>query len=261
VQDGWVISGGPWTFGSYSLWAPFTNLGCIADDGGEPRLVAIQVPLDELRFLDDWQVAGMRGTGSVSITLAEGELSVPGYRGADFRDIASGPLENGLKGSSGRRQRPARLSASWRGCRSASRRAPWSASSRPLAGDPFAAPRTRVSSRPALPISCSLKFIPKTRSATLMTRANAEYTDHFGALAAAGIAPTPGYAKRSVPGFSWRPPMRPNGARRRSRFSRVALGPTQSSRASRFNAAGATGASSPCTARSISRPCWRTMDD
>ena len=33
VEDGWIISGGPWTFGSDSLWAPFTNLGCIARDG------------------------------------------------------------------------------------------------------------------------------------------------------------------------------------------------------------------------------------
>ena len=99
VEGGWIISGGPWTFGSDSLWAPYTNLGCIARDGEEPYLVGVQVPLDELRFLDDWQVAGMRGTGSVSITLAGEELFVPDYRGVDFRDIASGSLDNGLKGS------------------------------------------------------------------------------------------------------------------------------------------------------------------
>src|SRR5260370_6330222 len=66
VAGGWVISGGPWTFGSDSLWAPFTNLGCIDDDGEGPHLVGVQVPLDQLRFLDDWQGAGMAGTGSGS---------------------------------------------------------------------------------------------------------------------------------------------------------------------------------------------------
>ena len=85
VEGGWIITGGPWTFGSDSLWAPFTNLGCIADDGDGPYLVGVQVPLDELRFLDDWHVAGMRATGSVSITLAGDELFVPDYRGVDFR--------------------------------------------------------------------------------------------------------------------------------------------------------------------------------
>ena len=32
-----------------------------------PYLVGVQVPRDELRFIDDWQVAGMRATGSVSL--------------------------------------------------------------------------------------------------------------------------------------------------------------------------------------------------
>ena len=36
VEGGWIITGGPWTFGTDSLWAPFTNLGCIADDGDGP---------------------------------------------------------------------------------------------------------------------------------------------------------------------------------------------------------------------------------
>src|SRR3954451_9084353 len=96
VPDGWVVSGGPWTFATDSLWAPFTNLGCIADDGDGPYLVALQVPVEELRFLDDWHVAGMRGTGSVSVTLAGEELFVPAYRGVDFRDIAAGAADSGL---------------------------------------------------------------------------------------------------------------------------------------------------------------------
>ena len=57
------------------------------------------MPRDELRFLDDWHVAGMRATGSVSITLAADELFVPDYRGVDFREIAAGTLDSGLQGS------------------------------------------------------------------------------------------------------------------------------------------------------------------
>ena len=74
----------------------------IADDGEGPHLVAVQVPLDELRFLDDWQVAGMRATGSVSIKLAENELFVADYRCVDFRDIASGSLDSSLEGPLGK---------------------------------------------------------------------------------------------------------------------------------------------------------------
>ena len=97
--DGWLISGGPGPSAATPLWAPFTNLGCIADDGDGPYLVGVQVPLDQLRFLDDWNVAGMRATGSVSIELPSDELFVPDYRGVDFRDVTAGQ----------HRQRPGRL--------------------------------------------------------------------------------------------------------------------------------------------------------
>ena len=44
VDGGWLITGGPWTFATASLWAPFTNLGCIAEDADGTYLVAVQVP-------------------------------------------------------------------------------------------------------------------------------------------------------------------------------------------------------------------------
>ena len=50
----------------------------------------------------------MSGTGSVSITLAEGELFVPEYRGVDFRDVLGGTLDDGLKGSLWRAPPPGR---------------------------------------------------------------------------------------------------------------------------------------------------------
>ncbi len=99
APGGWILSGGPWTFGSDALWAPYTNLGCMANDGDGPYLVGAQVPRDQLRFLDDWQVAGMRATGSVSLTLPEDELFVPEHRCVDFRDVVGMTLDTGLKGS------------------------------------------------------------------------------------------------------------------------------------------------------------------
>ncbi len=99
VEDGWIITGGPWTFATASLWAPFTNLGCLAEDASGTYMVAVQAPRDELNFLDDWHVAGMRGTGSVSVTLKSDEFLVPDYRVVDFRQITSGAIESGLAGS------------------------------------------------------------------------------------------------------------------------------------------------------------------
>ena len=50
VERGWILSGGPWTFGSDALWAPYTNLGCIAKDGEESYLVGAQVPRGPATF-------------------------------------------------------------------------------------------------------------------------------------------------------------------------------------------------------------------
>src|SRR5213083_73376 len=47
VEGGWIISGGPWTFGSDALWAPYTNLGCIADEGEGTFLLGVQVAIDQ----------------------------------------------------------------------------------------------------------------------------------------------------------------------------------------------------------------------
>ena len=187
------ISGGPWTFGSDSLWAPFTNLGCIADDGDGPYLVGVQVPRDELRFLDDWHVAGMRATGSVSITLAADELFVPDYRGVDFRDIAGGTLDSGLPGRCGRRRHSAGRSARWRGCRSASPRARWSASSSAPPAGPIRGTTYKNQLEAPLTHLMLAEVHSKIQSATLMTRANAEETDRLGVLAAAGTPADPEY--------------------------------------------------------------------
>ena len=191
VDGGWIISGGLWTFGSDSLWAPYTNLGCIARDGEEPYLVGVQVPLDELRFLDDWQVAGMRGTGSVSITLAGEELFVPEYRGVDFREIAGGALDNGLKGSLWKAPSLGWAFSLMAGmsigiAQGALDRFLERSAGRPIRGTTYKnqldAPLTHL---------MLAEVHSKIRSATLLTRANADETDELGVLAAAGTPADP----------------------------------------------------------------------
>ncbi|MFJ8826891.1 acyl-CoA dehydrogenase family protein [Streptomyces sp. NPDC102467] len=186
VDGGWIVSGGPWTFGSDSLWAPYTNLGCIADDGEGSYLVGLQVPRDELRFLDDWKVAGMRATGSVSMTLAQEELFVPEYRGVDFRHIVGAALDNGLDGSLWKAPSLGWAFSLMAGmsigiARGALERFLERSAGRPVRGTTYKnqleAPLTHL---------MLAEVHSKIQSATAMTRANAEETDRLGALAAAG---------------------------------------------------------------------------
>jgi len=196
VEGGWVLSGGPWTFATGSLWAPFTNLGCIADDGDGPYLVAAQVPREELRFLDDWHVAGMRGTGSVSVTLAGEELFVPDYRGVDFRDIAGGALDSGLAGSLWKVPNLGWAFTTMAGmsiglAQGALERFLERSAGRPIRGTTYKnqleAPLTHL---------MLAEVHSKIQAATLMTRANAEETDRLGALAAAGTPAGPDYMQQ-----------------------------------------------------------------
>ncbi len=192
VDGGWMLSGGPWTFASGSLWAPFTNLGCIADDGEGPYLVAVQVPVDELTFLDDWNVAGMRATGSVSVTLAGDELFVPEYRGVDFREIAGGVHESGLGGSLWKAPTLGWAFSTMAGmsigiAQGALDRFLERSAGRPIRGTTY----TNQLEAPLTHLMLA-EVHSKIQSATLLTRANAEETDRLGALAAAG---TPADAK------------------------------------------------------------------
>jgi len=196
VEGGWTLSGGPWTFGSDALWAPFTNLGCIADDGEGPYLVGAQVPRDELRFLDDWKVAGMRATGSVSVTLAGDELFVPEYRCVDFRDITGARLDSGLKGSLWKAPSLGWAFSLMAGmsigiAQGALERFLERSAGRPVRG-------TTYKNQLEAPLTHLMlsEVHSKIQSATLMTRANAEETDHLGALAAAGTPADPDHLQK-----------------------------------------------------------------
>ena len=196
VQGGWLISGGPWTFGSDSLWAPFTNLGCIADEGDGPYLVGVQVPRDELRFLDDWNVAGMRATGSVSCELIKGELLVPEYRGVDFRLVTGQKLDNGLQGSIWKAPTLGWAFSLMAGmsigiAQGALERFLERSDGRPIRGTTYKnqleAPLTHL---------MLAEVHSKIQSAVLMARANAEETDRLGVLAAAGTPADPEYLQK-----------------------------------------------------------------
>jgi alkylation response protein AidB-like acyl-CoA dehydrogenase len=193
VDGGWIITGGPWTFATASLWAPFTNLGCIAEDADGTYLVAVQVPRDELQFLDDWHVAGMRGTGSVSVALQGDELFVPDYRGVDFRQITSGAIDNGLAGSLWKTPSLGWSFSLMAGmsigiAQGALERFLERSNGRSIRGTPYKnqleAPLTHL---------MLAEVHSKIQSAKLMTYANAEETDRLGALAAAGTPADPEY--------------------------------------------------------------------
>jgi len=193
VAGGWIISGGPWTFGSDALWAPYTNLGCIADDGEGKYLVGVQVPLDELDFLDDWNVAGMRATGSVSIVLKGEELFVPDYRGVVFSDITNCALDNGLQGTLWKVPALGWAFSLMAGmsigiAQGALERFLDRSAGRPIRGTTYKnqleAPLTHL---------MLAEVHSKIRSATLMARANAAETDRLGELAAAGTPADPDY--------------------------------------------------------------------
>ena len=186
VPGGWMVSGGPWTFGSGALWSPFTNLGCIADEGDGPFLVGLQVPRSDLRFLDDWKVAGMRATGSVSVTIEGDELFVPEYRGVDFREITSGSIDSGLAGSLWKTSSLGWSFSTMAGmsigiAQGALDRFLERSAGRPIRGTTYKnqleAPLTHL---------MLAEVHSKIQSALLMTRANAEETDHLGELAKAG---------------------------------------------------------------------------
>ena len=193
VKDGWIISGGPWTFGSDALWAPYTNLGCIVDEGEGTYLLGVQVPRDELRFLDDWDVAGMCATGSVSLVLQAAELFVPQYRCIDFRDITSATIESGLKGSLWKAPSLGWAFSLMAGmsigiAQGALERFLERSANRPIRGTTYKnqleAPLTHL---------MLAEVHSKIQSATLMARANADETDRLGRLAAAGTPADPDY--------------------------------------------------------------------
>ena len=154
------------------------------------------MPRDQLRFIDDWQVAGMRATGSVSLALTEDELFVPAHRVVDFRDVTGARLDNGLAGALWKVPSLGWAFSLMAGmsigiATGALDRFLDRSAGRPIRGTTYKnqleAPLTHL---------MLAEVHSKIRSATLIARANAEETDRLGALAAAGTPADPDYMQK-----------------------------------------------------------------
>lgn len=196
TDGGWIISGGPWTFGSDSLWAPYTNLGCIVEEDEGKFLLGVQVARDDLRFLDDWDVAGMCATGSVSIMLHGEELFVPDYRCVDFRDVTSATIDSGLAGSLWKAPSLGWAFSLMAGmsigiAEGALERFLERSEGRPIRG-------TTYSNQREAPLTHLMlaEVHSKIQSAKLMCQANAAETDRLGELNAAGTPADPEYMQK-----------------------------------------------------------------
>jgi alkylation response protein AidB-like acyl-CoA dehydrogenase len=78
TKDGVVVSG-EWGFNSgawHSQWKVLSTLA--TNPAGEIEPIAAVVPMSDLEIIDDWDVAGLRGTGS--ITLVARDVFIPRER-------------------------------------------------------------------------------------------------------------------------------------------------------------------------------------
>ncbi|MEV0846470.1 acyl-CoA dehydrogenase family protein [Streptomyces sp. NPDC049954] len=78
-RPGGIRVNGRWNFNSgaaHSTWKLLSVL--VPSEDGDPEPVMAVVPMRELRMIDDWDVAGLRGTGSLTV-VAE-DLFVPDAR-------------------------------------------------------------------------------------------------------------------------------------------------------------------------------------
>lgn len=81
--DGGYMLKGRWPFCSGCHYSAFHHLGAICRTGDQEELLLLHVPHGDVTILDDWDVLGLRGTGSNSV-LIEDELFVPQYRVLPF---------------------------------------------------------------------------------------------------------------------------------------------------------------------------------
>lgn len=106
VDGGYMIRG-HWAYGSGITHAEWIHTGCFVTDpsgkdmviqpNGQPKVVITHHPRSTIKLLGNWDVLGLRATGSFDYTLSEGdELFVPTYRTYDF-DIDA-PRRGGLQG-------------------------------------------------------------------------------------------------------------------------------------------------------------------
>jgi len=191
VQDGWIVSGGPWPFASNALWAPWSNLGVLVEGDGETYLAGVQVPRDELKTLDDWDVAGMCGSGSNSVALIRDEIFVPTHRCVPMSEIASAGRGIELKGSLWRAPTLGWGFSTMAGmsiglAEGVLERFLERAAGRPIRATSY---KNQLEAPPTHLMLAEVHV--KLRAAKLMTRANAEATDQMGQRAASSSPAEP----------------------------------------------------------------------
>jgi alkylation response protein AidB-like acyl-CoA dehydrogenase len=88
VTDGWRLSG-RFPFSSGCLNASWAIIGARCEDGigGTPTRYLL-VPMHEIEIIDDWEVLGLRGTGSMSLVLRD--VFIPLHRSVLLRDLYDG---------------------------------------------------------------------------------------------------------------------------------------------------------------------------
>lgn len=87
ITSGGVVVSGEWGFNSgawHSQWKVLSTL--VINPAGEIEPIAAVVPMTDLEFVDDWDVAGLRGTGS--ITLVARDVFIPRERFQWLSEVA-----------------------------------------------------------------------------------------------------------------------------------------------------------------------------
>jgi alkylation response protein AidB-like acyl-CoA dehydrogenase len=121
VDGGYMIRG-HWAYGSAIAHAEWIHTGCFVTDpsgksmviqpNGQPKIVITHHPRSTIRLLGNWDVLGLRATGSFDYTIAEGEeLFVPTSRTYDF-DIGA-PRRGSIQGTLGLAGWSAWVHTSW----------------------------------------------------------------------------------------------------------------------------------------------------
>jgi len=88
-RDGGFVLNGQWHFHSGSLHSQWSVMAAMSTtEEGIPTPVAALIPTAELEVLDDWDTAGLRGTGSVSSRARE--VFVPAERVVSVLSLLAG---------------------------------------------------------------------------------------------------------------------------------------------------------------------------
>jgi len=88
VAGGWRLSG-RFPFSSGCLHAQWAIIGARCEDaaGGQPTRYLL-VPMSQIQIIDDWEVLGLRGTGSRSLLIDN--VFIPAHRSILLRDLFDG---------------------------------------------------------------------------------------------------------------------------------------------------------------------------